>query len=121
MSTRAKLPRLVIDLDGTVCSEVSYRKRQELGTRLRPIKSAVVTCNRLYREFYIIFYTARCWSEWRSTTRWLKHHKFKYDMLMCGKPQAEYFVDDRAVQFTSWKKVQRKINVPRRKNDGSHK
>jgi hypothetical protein len=35
---------------------------------------------------------------------WLKHHEIPFDEIWCepGKPIAEFYIDDRAIRFTSW-------------------
>ena len=53
----------------------------------------------------VVVYTARSWSEYRVTKKWLDDHGFEYDGLQMGKPVADVWVDDRAIRFTSWTDV----------------
>ena len=48
-------------------------------------------------------------------TEWLQecleHHNLPYDAIWPGKPVAAYYIDDRAIKFTSWEQVLEDMNV----------
>ena len=51
---------------------------------------------------FIMIYTARGWAEYRMTEYWLNTMGIKYDVLLCGKPIYDIWLDDRAICFEEW-------------------
>lgn len=97
-----KLKKIVIDIDNTICEEKTTFER----CLAKPIHGSISTINQLFDSGHqIIFYTARGWAEYNMTKDWLDKHGFKYHILMCGKPIYDIWIDDRAIQFTSWNKI----------------
>lgn len=85
----------VIDIDGVICDEHPTFER----SLARPITGARHDIDRLAEAGYrIVLHTARSWSEFAMTERWLHDHGFYYDALVMGKPVADIVVDDRAVK-----------------------
>jgi hypothetical protein len=98
--------KLVIDLDGTICSE----EKQFSRAIAMPIKGAIDALKLMKAQGYtIIIYSARTWAEYEMTVDWLARHGATYDQLILGKPQGDYWVDDRALQFTDWETILGKI------------
>jgi hydroxymethylpyrimidine pyrophosphatase-like HAD family hydrolase len=82
------------DLDGTLCEE---RKAFEKSLA-QPITQMIEMANALYDQGNtIIIFTARGWQEYVMTEHWLKTHKVKYHLLLCGKPIYDHIIDDRAI------------------------
>jgi hypothetical protein len=91
--------QIIIDLDGTICSEEKTFSR----SMAKPIAGAQASINRLYDEGHIIIiYTSRTWMEFEMTTDWLKKYNFKYHQLFMGKPIGDVWIDDRALKFENW-------------------
>jgi uncharacterized HAD superfamily protein len=91
--------RLVIDIDGTICEEGPTFSR----CLARPIEGAVECINNLHDEgFHITLYTSRSWAEYDMTKAWLDKQGIKYDILLCGKPLYDFWIDDRALPFINW-------------------
>ena len=87
---------IMIDIDGTICSEEKTFERS-LAT---PLNGAIENVNRLFSEGHtIIFWTARGWEQFKITKKWLDDNGFKYHQLIMGKPIIDIFIDDRARQF----------------------
>ena len=40
---------------------------------------------------------------------WMNHYKIPFDDVTRQKPVADYYIDDRAVKFTSWKELRTKL------------
>lgn len=85
----------VIDIDGVICEEGPTFER----SFARPVCGARADIDRLAENGYrIVLHTARSWSEFAVTERWLHDHGIYYDALVMGKPVADIVVDDRAVK-----------------------
>jgi len=98
--------QLIIDLDGTICTEEKTYSR----ALAKPIKGAIEAINNLYKEGHtIIIYSARTWMEFEMTTAWLKTHKINYHQLILGKPIGDVWIDDRALTFDNWDNIMNKI------------
>ena len=98
-----KTTTLVIDLDGVICEEKPTFER----SLALPVPGAVSTLKALKNTYgyKIIIYTARSWSEYEMTKAWLCKEEVPHDLLVMGKPVGDYWIDDRAIKFTSWKEV----------------
>ena len=94
--------KVIIDLDGTICSE-----EKQFSRSLAKIKDGAKESLEKLRDkgYKIIIYSARTWAKYEMTENWLKENKVPYDQIILGKPQGEYWIDDRAIRFTSWEKV----------------
>jgi len=91
--------QIIIDLDGTICTEEKSFSR----SLAKPISGAVESVNKLYEEGHtIIIYSGRTWMEYEMTVDWLKKNQVKFHQLMMGKPIGDVWIDDRAIPFTNW-------------------
>jgi len=98
--------QIIIDLDGTICSEEKTFSR----CMAKPISGAKESIDRLYDEGHIIIiYTTRTWMEFEMTSNWLKQNEFRYHQLIMGKPFGDYWIDDRAIKFENWNDIITKI------------
>lgn len=98
--------RLVIDIDGTICTEEKQFSRS-LAT---PLAGAVESLKTLKKQGNtIILYSARTWSEYEVTVDWLSRYEIPFDQLVLGKPQGDYWIDDRAISFSNWEEVMEKL------------
>jgi len=94
-----------VDIDGTLCSS-TYGKYEEAV----PFEAAIVRVNALYDAGHrIILFTARGTTtglNWRKLTEeQLESWGVKYHELILGKPEADVFVDDRALGPTTWAQI----------------
>jgi len=104
--------QLIIDLDGTICTEEKTSSR----SLAKPNKDAVKSVNSLYDEGHIIIiYSARTWMEFEMTTDWLKKNKIKYHQLVLGKPVGDVWIDDRAIAFDNWRNVTDRLKKKNKK------
>jgi len=105
---------LVIDIDGTICSQ------EKTGTYhlAKPKKDIIKKINQLWSDGWtIIFFTARGMSTCNGnldmienryremTEKWMTDNRVCYDELRFGKPDAVWFVDDKAMtpeSFMGW-------------------
>lgn len=104
---RRPVRRLVMDLDGTICSVMGY----EDYSKVKPIPDVIMKVNDLYeRGWHVTIHTARGMNTYdgdvalveanlRSITeKWLLENGVKFDVLLMGKPAADVYVDDKSLQ-----------------------
>jgi uncharacterized HAD superfamily protein len=90
---------MLIDIDGTICTEEATFERP----LAKPLAGARERLNRWYQEGHtIILWTARGWEQYRVTVKWLEEHGFRFHQLLMGKPIVDVFIDDRAYRFEGW-------------------
>ena len=98
--------KMIIDLDGTICSE----EKQFSRTLAIVNKGAREALQKIRDNGHtIIIYSARTWAEYELTIDWLKKNKIPFDQLILGKPQGDYWIDDRAIKYENWEKIINKI------------
>lgn len=104
--------RIAIDLDGTICP---IKQPTQSYVDLEPLPGAAEQIKHLRKQgHYIIIQTARNMATCegnigkvmknvgRLTLNWLERHDIEYDEIYFGKPNAEVYVDDRAIRFSDW-------------------
>ena len=98
-----KNKKIVIDIDGTICEE-----KPTFEKCLAKVKPGAIEFIKKLKEEnnFIILYTARSWSEYNMTKYWLEENGIPYDLLMCGKPIYDLWIDDRAIKFLDWNSVE---------------
>ena len=107
--------RIVIDLDGTICP---VKQADQSYAELEPLPGAAERIKELRANgHYIIIATARNMATCDGnmgkvmknigliTLEWLKNFDIEYDEIYFGKPNAEVYIDDRAIRFTAWETV----------------
>jgi hypothetical protein len=110
--------QIIIDLDGTICTEEKTYSR----SLAKPNKGAVKSVNALYDQGHtIIIYSARTWMEFEMTTQWLKTNKINYHQLVLGKPVGDVWIDDRAINFENWDNVMDKLKSKLQKKSKNKK
>jgi len=104
--------RICVDLDGTIAQN---KKKGERYENVEPMPLAVETLKELKKEgAYIIIHTARHMDTCNDNlgqiiarqaglvTRWLEKYDIPYDELLFGKPNVDYFIDDKGIGFQDW-------------------
>ena len=100
--------QLIIDMDGTICTE----ERQYSRSLAKPLPDAINSINQLFDAGHtIIIYSARTWAEFEMTSHWLGKNGVKYHQLLLGKPVGDYWIDDRALAFDGWDQIMDKLGV----------
>ena len=102
----------VFDLDGTLCQEKPSDLSYDQYVYVKPYVNMVNYVNKLYDDgHYIIINTARHMKSTggnvglinqrvgKITLDWLKKHHVKYHEVSFGKPYADYYVDDKAMDI----------------------
>lgn len=98
--------KYVIDIDGTICNNTNsqYEKAKPFEDRIKKI-------NNLYDQGNeIVYFTARGMKTYDNdvkkvyevyytfTTKQLNQWGAKYNKLILGKPQADYYIDDKGIK-----------------------
>ncbi len=91
-----------IDIDGVLCKTEDFNYPDSV-----PDFKKIGWVNKLYQEGHIIkIFTgrgSRSGKHWREfTEKQLKEWGVKYHELIMGKPHADIFVDDKAVNIKDW-------------------
>ena len=91
-----------VDLDGTLCTNTFGDYQAAL-----PLESAIAKVNSLYDQGNTIkIFTARgsgSGKDWRKVTEnQLLNWQVKYHELILGKPEADFYVDDRGINAADW-------------------
>jgi len=91
------------DIDGTICTNTDGDYEQAV-----PFKEVIEKVNRLYDKGHkIIFFTGRGSTtgiDWYDLTKkQLKDWQVKYHKLIMGKPHADLYIDDKAINTVEWK------------------
>lgn len=90
------------DIDGTLCTKTDGRYENA-----KPFLDRIAVVNALHNAGHTIkLFTARGSTtgiDWRDVTRCqLQQWNVSYHELIMGKPEADIFVDDKAVNADSW-------------------
>ncbi len=104
--------RIVIDLDGTICP---IKQPDQTYADLEPLPGAAERIRALRAAgHYVIILTARNMATCESnlgrvmknvgklTLDWLDQYAIEYDEIYFGKPNADVYLDDRAMRFMAW-------------------
>ncbi len=90
------------DIDGTICTNTdgAYESAQ-------PFPEVIARVNALFESGHtILFYTARGHTtgiDWRAlTARQLASWGAKHHQLFMGKPSADVYIDDKAINAADW-------------------
>lgn len=107
--------KIAIDLDGTISPTKEPDQRYD---DLQPLPGASERIRQLRSAgHYIIILTARNMSTCEGnvgkvvknvgklTLDWLEKFNIEYDEIHFGKPNAEVYIDDRALRFSSWQEI----------------
>lgn len=90
------------DIDGTLCTNT-----EGLYEAALPLPDMIEHVNRLYDDGHtILLHTARGSStgiDWRGLTeRQMSEWNVRYHVLFMGKPTADIYVDDKAINVAQW-------------------
>lgn len=89
-----------IDIDGTICTQgVKYED-------VKPIYKGINKINELYSDNKIILFTSRGYYSGKNWLSLIKKHLnewgVKYHEVMQGKPYADYYIDNKAIDILEW-------------------
>jgi len=90
--------KIVIEIDGVICTDTDGEYEDA-----EPIRKNILAVNRLHDAGNLItFFTSRGYEsgkDWRDFTEdQLIKWKVQYDGLEFGKPEADYYIDDKSLK-----------------------
>lgn len=97
-----KIP-LAIDFDGVLHDHKNPIDGKRMGS---PIAGAKEAMQQLHQEYYLIVH-----SVWGAAGKsgaiedWLKYYEIPYDEVTNQKPNAKYYIDDKAIRFYNWEQA----------------
>ena len=104
--------RICVDLGGR---RTLKKKEGEEYWEVDPVPGAVDSLRELKSQgVYIVIHTARNMGtqnnnlgrviakQGKIVIDWLNKHCIPYDELLFGKPNVDYFIDDKGLRFTDW-------------------
>ena len=91
-----------LDIDGTLCTNTEGDYPNAV-----PFPDVISQINQLFTEGHkIVIHTARGATsgiDWRDLTeQQLKEWNVNYHMLFMGKPSADFYIDDKAINVSDW-------------------
>ncbi len=108
--------RVCIDIDGTLCE---IKQAHQTYADVQPLAGAVEQLKAMRDAgYYIILATARHMKtcdanvgmviarQGKTLLQWLDDHQIEYDEIWFGKPNADLYIDDRALRFNNnWHEI----------------
>ncbi|MDD5220821.1 MAG: hypothetical protein PHV11_09660 [Candidatus Bipolaricaulis sp.] len=89
---------IAVDLDRTLCKGESFTEMDCITAK--PIQKTIDKVNQLNdKGCFIIVYTSRKGFLYDATEHWLRKHQVRYNVLVCGKVWADYYLDDKAINI----------------------
>jgi uncharacterized protein YmfQ (DUF2313 family) len=93
---------LAIDFDGVVHDHKHPIAGRRMGA---PIEGAKEALTMLKRHHKIIIHSVWGGSGKQVIADWMKYYGIPYDDITNIKPQADHYIDDKAIHFTNWEAV----------------
>ncbi len=92
---------MAVDFDGVIHR---YSRGWHDGTIYdKPMKGVKLALRRLRKEFKIVIFSRRAAHQGAAEIKkWLGANKISYDTVTRVKPRAHWYIDDRAIRFTTW-------------------
>lgn len=108
--------RVCIDIDGTLCE---IKQAHQTYADVQPLPGAIAQLKAMRDAgYYIILATARHMKtcdanvgmvvarQGKTLLNWLDDHQIEYDEIWFGKPNADLYIDDRALRFNNnWHEI----------------
>ena len=93
---------ICVDFDGTICDNTRIKPGFRMGEPMAGAKEALQYFES--QNWEIIVFTAR--DRFSPVMDWLDHFEIPYSRVTNIKPpEADLFIDDRAVHFESWAQI----------------
>jgi uncharacterized HAD superfamily protein len=87
---------ILVDLDGTLCTGICWTAK-DCGKAI-PRQDIIDRVNRLYRENFIVIFTARRDHLIPATLKWLRMNNVQFHAFSNFKCTGDCYIDDKAVK-----------------------
>lgn len=94
--------KIAIDFNGTIEDSANVPKGKKFGPPLPGAEDALESLIQEGHEVIIFTEMAKTDSGRKAVADWLEYFDIPYSEITAVKPNAEIFIDDRALHFTSW-------------------
>lgn len=92
-----------LDFDDVINDYPGWENEGFVLIRGKPVRGAKRAIRKLRKSYIVYVNSTRCAQGGRlSIVRYLRHHGIKVDGVTEGKPRADFYIDDRGIQFTDW-------------------
>ena len=85
---------IAVDVDGVLTKEICWTPEECLNAE--PNKGIIKMVERLYKENFIVIYTARTDELIVPTLQWLRKNEVKFNAFSNNKMAADLYIDDKA-------------------------
>lgn len=86
----------MLDVDGTLCTGECWTEEECLNAK--PRKDIIDKVHEMYREGFVLIYTARQESLMPATLQWLRKHGVPFHGWATGKKPADIYIDDKTLR-----------------------
>lgn len=101
---------LAIDFDGVIHDKDHPLVGRRMGGPIADAKEALIRLKQL--GYKIIVFSV--WADKpKVIADWMNYYKIPFDEITNIKPQAKYYIDDKAVRFINWPDTLKFINDPK--------
>ena len=104
-----KYPTICVDFNGVIHDYKNPVEGKRMGA---PMPGAVDAMQDLYIRYHVIIHTdmANTLQGRKVVEDWLEFYDIDYHEIV-GKPSAIWYIDDKAVNFKSWKITKQRIGL----------
>jgi len=91
---------ILVDIDGVLCTGICWTSKDV--AKAKPIQKTINRVNRLYRQNFIVIYTARRDHLIAATLRWLRMNGIQFHAFSNNKCAADIYIDDHNAKGRWW-------------------
>lgn len=105
IQTRKVKQIIAIDFDGVIHDKENPVEGRRMGPPMEGAKQAI---EHLVKEFIIVIHSV--WADKPKVIEdWMNYYEIPYDEVSNIKPNAKFYIDDKAIHFNNWAAVMNKI------------
>lgn len=99
---------LAVDFDGVIHDKANPIEGKRMGA---PIQGAKEAMEQLHKRYTLVIHTVMATSTGgtQAAEDWMKYYQIPFDEVTSTKPNAKYYLDDKAVKFISWPQALQEI------------
>ena len=98
---------LATDFDGVIHNPTKRKPGYKLGTPMEGAVEALAEIKAYEHRIIVFCYWASTPAGVKAITDWMDYFKLPYDEVTNIKPDADYYIDNKAIRFESWQQTMR--------------